>query len=73
MTGVDGQLLATLACVAVAVIVLCRRAVAWWRGQSTGGCGGCSGGCGQRSSSDQPTLKHSLPVIGEPPSDRIST
>ncbi len=69
MTELDGQLLATLACVAVAVVVLCRRAIAWWRGQSTGGCGGCSSGCGSSSSSDQLKLKHSLPVLGEHPND----
>ncbi|MFM9963270.1 MAG: hypothetical protein ACKV2Q_18835 [Planctomycetaceae bacterium] len=46
MTNIDTQTLVALVCVAVALAVLCRRTLLWWRGQSTG-CGGGCHGCGE--------------------------
>ncbi len=65
MSGLDGQTLAALVCVAVAVVVLGRRTVLWWRGQS-GGCGSCGTGCGTTRAAEPARLKVSLPVIDAP-------
>lgn len=59
MTNFDTQTLVALVCVAVAISVLCRRVILWWKGQSTGGCGGGCHGCG----SEPARLKVPLAVI----------
>ena len=66
MSGLDGQTLAALVCVAVAVVVLGRWTVLWWRGQSAGGCGSCGTGCGTTRAAEPARLKVSLPVIDAP-------
>ena len=66
MSGFDGQTLAALACVTVAVVLLGRWTVLWWRGQSAGGCGSCESRCGTTHTAEQTRLKVSLPVIAAP-------
>lgn len=61
MPNFDTQTLVALVCVAVALVVLCRRTLLWWRGQSAGcGGGGCRG-CG----SEPARLKVSLTVLSD--------
>ena len=53
MNNFDTQTLWALVCVAVALAVLFRRTLLWWRGQSAGcGGGGCHG-CGETKSAVQ--------------------
>lgn len=60
MTNLDTQTLVALVCVAVALAVLGRRTLLWWRGESAGCGGGSCHGCG----GTEPTrLKVTLPVI----------
>ena len=59
MTNFDTQTLLALVCVAVALAVLCRRALSLWKGKSVGGCSGGCHGCG----SEPAKLKVSLTVI----------
>lgn len=67
MTNLDTQTLVALVCVAVALAVLCRRTLLWWRGQSAGcGGGGCHG-CGEPKPAAQ--FKVTLPVIDLDKSD----
>ena len=66
MTNLDGQTLAALVCVAIAVVVLGRWTVLWWRGHSAGGCGSCGSGCGTTRAAEPTRLKVSLPVIERP-------
>lgn len=58
MPDFDTQTLVAVVCVAVAAVVLCRRAVLWWKGQSSG-CGGGCHGCGPKP----PQLKVPLTII----------
>ena len=66
MSGLDEQTLAALACVAIAVVVLGRWTVLWWRGQSAGGCGSCGSGCATPHAAEPTRLNVSLPVIEAP-------
>ncbi len=64
MSNFDTQTLVALVCVAVALVVLCRRTLLWWRGQSAGcGGGGCHG-CGEPKPT--PQMKVPLTVINRP-------
>ncbi len=72
MTNFDGQTVAALVCVSVAMVVLVRYAVLWWRSQSVGGCGGGCHGCGANSAEQNTQPKFPLPVI-EPPSEISSS
>lgn len=64
MSNLDTQTLMALVCVAVAMGVLCRRTLLWWRGQSAGcGGGGCHG-CGESRPAAQ--MKVPLKVIDRP-------
>ena len=60
MTNFDTQTLVALVCVAVALAVLCRRTLLWWRGESAG-CGG--GGCHGCGKTEPTRLKVTLPVL----------
>ncbi len=60
MTNLDTQTLVALVCVAVALAVLGRRTLLWWRGQSSG-CGG--GGCHRCGGTEPTRLKVTLTVL----------
>ena len=62
MSNLDTQTLVALVCVAVALAVLCRRTLLWWRGQSAG-CGG--GGCHGCGGSEPVQMKVTLPVLND--------
>jgi hypothetical protein len=66
MIKFDGQTLAALVCVMLAVIAMGRWTVRWWQGQSLGGCGACSGGCGAANKSEPIRLKVNLPIVDVP-------
>ena len=61
MSLLDTQTLVALVCVAVALAVLCRRTLLWWRGQSAG----CGGGCHGCGGSEPTQLKVTLPVLSQ--------
>ena len=63
MNGLDGQTLAALICVILAVVVMGRWTIRWWRGQSIGGCGACASGCGKP---EPPQLMVTLPIVEAP-------
>lgn len=65
----DGQTIAALLCVMLAVTAIVRWSILWWRGQSIGGCGACSGGCGVAINSGPNHLKLNLPIIDIPERD----
>ena len=64
MSNLDTQTLVALVCVAVALAVLCRRTLLWWRGQSEGCVGGGCHGCSDPKPAVQ--LKVPLKVINRP-------
>lgn len=66
MPNFDTQTLVALVCVVVALAVLCRRALLWWRGNSAG-CGGGCHGCGSKP----PRTKVPLTVL--PNADELVT
>ena len=66
MTGLDGQTLAALLCVALALAAMGRWTVRWWRGQTVGGCGACATGCGKTVEAAPTRLKVVLPIVDAP-------
>lgn len=64
----DEQTLVALGCVAIAAVALARRAVRWWRGQtSAGGCSGCAGQCQPGTLRQTLDVKLPLPVVEHDP------
>ncbi len=66
MTDFDGQTIAALVCVTLAIVAMGRWTARWWRGQSVGGCGACAGGCGSTNKSEPVRLKVNLPIVDAP-------
>jgi hypothetical protein len=64
MSNLDSQTLVALVCVTVALVVLCRRTLLWWRGQSAG-CGGGCHGCGSEPA--QPKVPLTVLTVRDEP------
>ena len=66
MNSFDGQTLAALLCVTLAVVAIARWTARWWRGHSVGGCGACRTGCGTANKSTPTRLQVTLPIVDAP-------
>ncbi len=63
MNGLDGQTVAALLCVTLAIAAIGRWTIRWWRGQTVGGCGACASGCGKPEPNQ---FKVMLPIVEVP-------